>query len=115
LKNWGLISLLNIDYKILSKVLAKRLEQHLPKLIHSDQTGFVNRRYIGQNVRLVSDIMEYTDTTKIAGIFLFVDFEKAFDMLEWKFISRTLEVELISETTLENDLRFCTTAYKALS
>jgi len=36
--------------------------------------------------------MEYTDTKKIAGIFLFVDFEKAFDMLEWSFISRTLEV-----------------------
>ena len=59
--------------------------------------------------------MEYTDTTKIAGIFLFVDFEKAFDMLEWSFISRTLEVELISKTTLKNDLLFFTTAYKALS
>ena len=92
LKNWRPISLLNIDYKILSKVLAKRMEQHLPKLIHSDQTGFVNGRYIGQNIRLLSDIMEFSDSKNFQGILLFVDFEKAFDTLEWSFISKTLEV-----------------------
>ena len=92
LKNWRPISLLNIDYKILSKVLAGRLEQYLPKLIHSDQTGFVNGRYIGQNIRLLSDIMEFSDSKRFQGIFLFVDFEKAFDTLEWSFISKTLEV-----------------------
>ena len=92
LKNWRPISLLNIDYKILSKVLAKRMEQHLPKLIHSDQTGFVNGRYIGQNIRLLSDIMAFSDSKNFQGILLFVDFEKAFDTLEWSFISKTLEV-----------------------
>ena len=92
LKNWRPISLLNIDYKILSKVLARRMEKVLPKLVHSDQTGFVNGRYIGQNIRLLNDIMEYTDIKKLPGIFLFVDFEKAFDTIEWSFISNTLEV-----------------------
>ena len=58
LKNWRPISLLNIDYKILSKALSK------PKLIHSDQTGFVNERYIGQNIRLLSDIMEFSESQK---------------------------------------------------
>ena len=92
LKNWHPISLLNIDYKILSKVLARRTEKVLPKLVQSDQTGFVNGRYIGQNIRLLNDIMEYTDIKKLPGIFLFVDFEKAFDTIEWTFISNTLEV-----------------------
>ena len=78
LKNWRPISLLNIVYKILSKVLGRRMENILPKLIHCDQTGFVNGRYIGQNIRLLNDIMEYTDIKKLPGIFLFVDFEKAF-------------------------------------
>ena len=71
LKNWRPISLLNIDYKILSKVLARRMEKVLPKLVHSDQTGFVNGRYIGQNIRLLNDIMEYTDIKKTARNFSF--------------------------------------------
>lgn len=58
------------------------MENVLPKLVHSDQTSFVNGRYIGQNIRLLSDIMEYTDIKKLPGIFLFVDFEKAFDTIE---------------------------------
>ena len=86
LKNWHPISLLNIDYKILSKVLARRMENILPKLVHSDQTGFVNGRDIEQNIRLLNDIMQYTDIKKLPGIFLFVDFEKAFDTIEWSFI-----------------------------
>ena len=65
LKNWRPISLLNIDYKILSKALARRMENVLPKLVHSDQTGFVNGRYIGQNIRLLNDIMDYTDIKKL--------------------------------------------------
>ena len=91
LKNWRPISLLNVDYKLLSKLLAKRMEQILPKLIHTNQTGFISGRYIGQNIRLLSDIMEFSDSKKFPGILLFVDFEKAFDTLEWSFILKTLE------------------------
>ena len=91
LKNWRLIRLLNLDYKILSKILAKRLEQFLPNLIHSDQTGFVRGRYISQNIRLLNDTMDFSNNKQFPGILLFVDFEKAFDTLEWNFISKTLE------------------------
>ena len=58
------------------------MEKVLPKLLHSDQTGFVNGRYIGQNTRLLNEIMEHTDIKKQPEIFLFVDFEKAFDTVE---------------------------------
>ena len=89
LSNWRPISsLLNIDYKILTKALAKRIKKYLPKLINSDQTGFVKGRYIGQNIRLLNDIMEYLDAKKTSGLLLFIDFEKAFDSLEVIFQKR---------------------------
>ena len=51
LTGWRPITLLNVDYKILAKCIAKRIEPFLPKLIHSDQTGFMKDRFIGQNAR----------------------------------------------------------------
>ena len=48
LSSWHPITLLNVDYKIVSKVIAKRLESVFPKLINPDQTGFVRGRYIRQ-------------------------------------------------------------------
>ena len=89
--NWRPITLLNVDYKILTRVIVKRIESKLPKLVHSDQTGFVKGRYIGQNVRLLNDLMEFTESNKLPGILLFIDFEKAFDTLEWPFIHHALK------------------------
>ena len=79
------ITLLNVDYKILAKCIAKRIEPFLPKLIHSDQTGFMKDRLIGQTVRLLNDRMEYTDVKNISGILLFIDFEKGFHAIECPF------------------------------
>ena len=72
----------------MTKALAKRIEKYLPKLINSDQTGFVKGRYIGQNIRLLNDIMEYLGAKKTSGLLLFIDFEKAFDSLEVIFQKR---------------------------
>ena len=80
-----------MDYKILAKTIARKIEPILPTIIHSDQTGFIKGRYICQNVRLLNDIMEYMDINKLPGIFLFIDFKKAFDSLEWSFIHNSLE------------------------
>ena len=75
-----------MDFKIAAKAIAKRLEPILPNLIHPDQTGFVKGRYIGENIRLISDIMEYTTLQKIPGILVSLDFRKAFDSIEWPFL-----------------------------
>jgi len=79
LENLRLISLLNVDYKILTKVLAKRLGKVLPKLINADQTRYVKGRYIGENIRLIQDLMFYTYKENLLGMAIFPDFRKAFD------------------------------------
>ena len=92
LSNWRPITLLNIDYKIASKTIAKRIENVLPKLIHTDQTGFIKGRYIGQNIRLLIFILDETKLQEIPGILLLLDFKKAFDTIEWSFIQQTLKI-----------------------
>ena len=92
LSNWRPITLLNVDYNIASKVIAKRIERVLPSLIHSDHTGFMKGRYIGQNIRLINDIIKQTELQKIPGILLLLDFQKAFDTLEWPIIQNTLNL-----------------------
>ena len=47
LKNWRPVSLLNVDYKIVSKALSIRIQKILPETIHSDQSAFVKGRWIG--------------------------------------------------------------------
>jgi hypothetical protein len=55
-------------------------------LISIDQTGFIPRRYIGENTRLIYDILHFTEEQDIPGFFLLIDFEKAFDSISWMFI-----------------------------
>ena len=53
LENWRPISLVNVDAKVMSKVIATRLKNVLPQIIHHNQTGFVKDRYIGETVRSI--------------------------------------------------------------
>ena len=82
LENWRPLTLLNVDYKIATKTIAHRVAKVLLKLIDEDRTGYVKGRYIGQNIRLIQDIMEVTESENIHGIALFIDFKKAFDTLD---------------------------------
>ena len=75
-----------------TKVIAKGIESLLPNLVHSDQTGFIKGRYIGQNIRLIIDIMEHTKSQNIPSILVSLDFQKAFDSLEWSFRMNTLDI-----------------------
>ena len=85
------MTLLNADYKLIAKALANKIKPFLETLIHGDQTGFMKGRYIGENVVRIMDIMQYTDENDIPAILMQIDFEKAFDSVEWAFIDRVLE------------------------
>ena len=97
LKNWRPIALLNTDYKILTKLLAKRLQKVLFKIIASDQTGYIKNRYIGENIRTIIDIMQYTAKEQLPGILLQLDFKKAFDSVSWKFLNNTLYTLILGQ------------------
>ena len=92
LTNWRPITLLNVDYKIASRAIATRIQKVLPQLIHTDQTGFMKDRFIGQNIRLLCDLLEQTERENIPGILLQLDFRKAFDTIEWQMIQQVLSI-----------------------
>lgn len=85
------VSLLNVDVKILSKVLAWRLETVLPTIISEDQTGFIKNHHSFTNVqRLLNIIFSPPSTTVPEGV-ISLDAEKAFDRVEWNYLFFSLQ------------------------
>ena len=64
----------------------------MPTLINPDQTGYVKGRYFGENIRLIYDLIHYTDKTNQKGIAILLDFKKAFDSIEWNYLLETLQL-----------------------
>ena len=67
-KNWRPITLLNSIYKFYSGIWANRIKKHLPKLIGSSHTGFVQNRFIGENNRLTLDILKESEYKNVSGL-----------------------------------------------
>lgn len=83
------VSVLNIDYRIFTTILAKRLENIIPELIDTDQTGFVKNRQTHDNIRRAFKLvnhMKYKET-----VVLSLDAEKAFDSVRWEFLYSVLK------------------------
>ena len=91
LANWRPVSLLNTDYKILTKALAIRLQKVIPSIIDHDQVGYIKNRYIGENIRIIFDLLKHSELNDIEAFLVQVDFEKAFDSIEWPFLFKCLE------------------------
>lgn len=113
INNWRPISLLNIDYKIASKSIANRIKNILANLINEDQTGFIKGRYIGENVRILYDIIEQINKDNEKGIIFFSDFHKAFDSVNHDYMFECLKYFNFGETLINwvklfyNDAQSC--------
>ena len=73
LKNWRPISLLNVDYKSLSKALTNRLSKVLPLIVQEDQTCSIPVRTIFDNLALFRDTLDYITVTSETGILVSLD------------------------------------------
>uniref|UniRef100_A0A674PB36 Reverse transcriptase domain-containing protein n=1 Tax=Takifugu rubripes TaxID=31033 RepID=A0A674PB36_TAKRU len=90
LKNWRPVALLCTDYKLLSKVLANRLKNHLDLLVHRDQSYCVPDRSIMDNLFLMRDLFHLCKLYDIDVGVISLDQEKAFDRVDHKFLFSTL-------------------------
>lgn len=79
------ISLLNVDFKLLSKLLTLRLKTVLPSIISSDQKGFIRNGHSFSNLRQLFNVI-YNASSDTQEVLISLDAEKAFDRMEWKYL-----------------------------
>ena len=81
IKNWQPISYLNVDMKLISKILVSCLKRVISTIVNENQVVYVNNRFISESGRLISDVLEITNSLDIEGLLMAVDIEKAFDSI----------------------------------
>ena len=91
ISNYRPITLLNTDYKIFTKVLATKLAQVAPNVIHPNQAGFMPGQSIFDQVRLTKMMLHYAEATESNGLIVALDQEKAYDKISHEYLWRTLE------------------------
>lgn len=84
------ISLLGVDMKILSKIVANRLERVVTDIVNADQTGFIKGRTSSNNTRRLINIVHYLNSQQIPGAIVSMDAEKAFDRIEREYMLEVL-------------------------
>ena len=91
LKNWRPVSLLNTDYKILSKIITKRIKKILAKIIPNNQKCGVKGRNISDILIAIDSIITYYENLNEGAIIVTLDQEKAFDRVNHEYMIQTLE------------------------
>ena len=88
--SWRPITLLNVDYKILTKLFARRLAKFLPNLVHKDQKWFIAGCTIHENLLDIQALLSAYDNLNTEGMLILLDIQKAFDSIGWSFIRSVL-------------------------
>ena len=91
IQNFRPISLLNLDYKILTKALTIKASQIIAYLIHTDQTSGVKGRNIQQHNHFIRDIISLANDKQTTNLILSLDLTKAFDRVDHTFLHKVLE------------------------
>ena len=91
LANWRTKSLLNVDYKILAKIINFRMSKILPLILNPDQKGFVPTRNLDDAVLKTTHLINYCKRHNKPMYLMLLDQEKAFDQVSREFTFRTLD------------------------
>jgi hypothetical protein len=95
------ICLLNVSFKIFTKVATNRVTQIVQKVISPSQTAFLSGRNIMEGVIVLHETIHEMHRKKQNGIIFKIDFEKAYDKVNWSFIQQTLRMKGFSPTWCE--------------
>jgi len=90
IKQFRPICLLNVIYKIITKVLTIRLTTVVDKVISPFQTAFIPGRNIVEGVVILQEVLHDLKINKKSGVILKLDFEKAYDKVSWSFLEEVL-------------------------
>jgi hypothetical protein len=91
ISNYCPITLLNTDYKLLTKVLAIQIMEHVPSMVHPNQAGFIPNRSIFNHIRLAKSIISYAEAMEVDGTIVALDQEKAYNKIHHKYLWHTLK------------------------